>query len=228
MTDIDEAMLIAWVDGELDEVTRRRVDCAVAQDPALAARLEQHRRLRDRLAGHFAPIAQQDVPASMQALLAPPTVVSIARPSRRWSWMMGGAVAASLLLGLGIGHMAGGPEGPIAVKNGAMLAQGSLATALDEQLASTGEGGSVRIGLSFRRKGGGWCRSFDGAAIAGVACRTDAGWQLQQMVPGKAQMSEYRQAASADPRLLSTIDNLIDGAPLDVQAERAAQVAGWR
>ena len=30
MTDIDEAMLIAWVDGELDEVTRRRVDRAVA------------------------------------------------------------------------------------------------------------------------------------------------------------------------------------------------------
>jgi anti-sigma factor RsiW len=28
MTDIDEAMLIAWVDGELDEVTRRRVDRA--------------------------------------------------------------------------------------------------------------------------------------------------------------------------------------------------------
>ena len=40
MTDIDEAMLIAWVDGELDEVTRRRVDRAVADDPALAARLE--------------------------------------------------------------------------------------------------------------------------------------------------------------------------------------------
>ncbi|HJT41323.1 MAG TPA: anti-sigma factor, partial [Sphingobium sp.] len=46
MTDIDEAMLIAWVDGELDEVTRRRVDRAVADDPALAERLAMHRRLR--------------------------------------------------------------------------------------------------------------------------------------------------------------------------------------
>ena len=43
MTDIDEAMLIAWVDGELDEVTRRRVDRAVADDPALAARLDAWR-----------------------------------------------------------------------------------------------------------------------------------------------------------------------------------------
>ncbi|RSU69635.1 anti-sigma factor [Sphingomonas sp. S-NIH.Pt3_0716] len=228
MTDIDEAMLIAWVDGELDEVTRRRVDRAVAEDPALAARLEQHRRLRARLAGHFAPIAQEDVPASMQAMLVPPTVVPIARASRRWSWVTGGAIAASLLLGLGIGHMSGGPDGPIAIRDGAMLAQGPLATALDSQLASAGEDGPVRIGLSFRRKGGGWCRSFDGAAMAGVACRTDAGWQLLQAVPGKGQTSEYRQAASADPRLLTTIDGLIDGAPADAQGERAAQAAGWR
>ena len=228
MTDIDEAMLIAWVDGELDEVTRRRVDRAVAEDPALAARLEQHRRLRARLAGHFAPIAQEDVPASMQAMLAPPTVVPIARPSRRWAWATGGAIAASLLLGLGIGRMSGGSDGPILVKDGAMLARGSLATALDRQLASAGEDGPVRIGLSFRRKGGGWCRSFDGAAMAGVACRTDAGWQLLQAVPGKSQTSEYRQAASADPRLLATIDGLIDGAPADAQGERAAQAAGWR
>ena len=59
MTDIDEAMLIAWVDGELDEVTRRRVDRAVADDPALAARLEQHRRLRARLAAVIDYLNQQ-------------------------------------------------------------------------------------------------------------------------------------------------------------------------
>ena len=59
MTDIDEAMLIAWVDGELDEVTRRRVDRAVADDPALAERLAMHRRLRERLSGHYAPIAAE-------------------------------------------------------------------------------------------------------------------------------------------------------------------------
>ena len=64
--------------------------------------------------------------------------------------------------------------------------------------------------------------------MAGVVCRTDAGWQLLQAVPGKGQASEYRQAASADPRLLATIDGLIDGAPADAQGERAAQAAGWR
>lgn len=46
MTDIDEAMLIALVDGELDDVTRRRVERAMAEDPALAERVAMHRRLQ--------------------------------------------------------------------------------------------------------------------------------------------------------------------------------------
>src|SRR3546814_5845995 len=69
MTDMDESMLIAFVDGELDEVNRRRVERAVAEDPALAARLDMHLRLRERLAGHYAPIEAEPVPAAMQALL---------------------------------------------------------------------------------------------------------------------------------------------------------------
>jgi len=67
MTDIDETMLIALVDGELDEVSRRRIERAVAEDPALAARLDMHVRLRERLADHYAPIEAEPVPAAMRA-----------------------------------------------------------------------------------------------------------------------------------------------------------------
>ncbi|WP_150290252.1 anti-sigma factor family protein [Sphingobium estronivorans] len=231
MTDIDEAMLIAWVDGELDEVTRRRVDRAVAEDPALAGRLEMHRRLRERVSGHYAPVEAEPVPPAMRALLeGGAKVVPLARPATpRWrNWGIGGAIAASLVLGLGIGHLSGGPSGPVAVSDGAMVAQGELASALDTQLASAQDGAAIRIGLSFQRKGGGWCRSFEGQAVAGVACRERQGWQVQQLVPGAGQGTAYRQASSGDARITATVDALMEGAPADAAQEKAARETKWR
>lgn len=229
MNQIDEAMLIALVDGELDEVNRRRVERAVADNPALAERLAQHRAIRESLSGHYAPVAEEPVPDRFRALLTESeTVVPMTRPVRRWGgWAMGGAIAASLVLGLAVGRFSGGETGPIGMQGGTLMAQGELARALDGQLASAQDGATVRMELSFRRKGGGWCRSFDGA-VAGVACRQDDGWQVQQILPGMTQGSDYRQASSADARLMATVDALIDGAPVDAAGEKAAQAKGWR
>jgi len=229
MTDIDEAMLIALVDGELDEVTRRRVDHAVVDDPALAERLAMHRRLRERLAGHYAPIAQEPVPGAMRALLEESAkVVPLARPTPRWrGWAVGGAIAASLVLGLSLGRLTGGEDGPIGLHDGVMVAQGELAQALDTQLASAQADTAIRIGLTFQRKGGGWCRSFDGA-VAGVACREGDSWQVQLALPGAGQGGAYRQASSSDARVMATVDALIEGEPADAVEEAAARGKGWR
>ncbi|MEC3910819.1 anti-sigma factor [Sphingobium sp. CR2-8] len=229
MTNIDEAMLIALVDGELDEVNRRRVERAVAGDPALADRLAHHQRLRDLLAGHYAPVAQEAVPDRLRLLLQDSgTVTPMARPARRWgAWATGGAIAASLVLGLGLGRLSGGDAGPIGAQDGVMVAQGPLATALDSQLASAQGDTPIRIGLTFQRKGGGWCRSFDGA-MAGVACREGEGWQIQQLLPGAGKNGAYRQASSADMRVMATVDALIAGAPTDAAGEQAAQARNWR
>ncbi|HUD92471.1 anti-sigma factor [Sphingobium sp.] len=229
MSQIDEAMLIALVDGELDEVNRRRVERAVADDPALAKRLEMHRNLRARLTGHYAPVTAEPVPHRLRTLLeGSETVVPIASSAPRWrNWAMGGAIAASLMLGLGIGRMSGGDADPISMRDGVMVAQGTLARALDTQLASAQDGATIRIGLSFQRKGGGWCRSFDGS-VAGVACRHGEGWQVQQVLPGVGHGTEYRQASSADARVMATVDALIEGAPANASREKAAQAGGWR
>jgi hypothetical protein len=229
MSQIDEAMLIALVDGELDEVNRRRVERAAAEDPALAERLAMHRRLRETLADHYAPVAREPVPDRLRALLEEGAEIVPIRPRpRRWShWMTGGAIAASLLIGLGVGRLSGGEAGPIGLRNGVMVAQGPLSRALDTQLASAAQDGPIRIGLSFARKGGGWCRSFDGE-VAGVACRDGDRWQVQQALPGAGRPSAYRQASSADMRVMATVDALMDGAPLDAAAEKAAAEKGWR
>lgn len=231
MSDIDEAILIALVDGELDEVNRRRVDRAVAEDPALARRLEMHRQLRHRLSGHYAPVEAEPVPPTMRALLEESARITpmdrSPRPRRRSLWI-GGAIAASLVIGLGLGRISNAPPGPIAVGNGVMVAKGSLASALETQLASAQQGASVRIGLSFKRRGGGWCRSFEGSAMSGVACREGEDWQVQQLVPSAQQATEYRQASSTDDRVMATIDALMEGAPADAAQEAAAQAGGWQ
>jgi hypothetical protein len=235
MSGLGEEMLIAYADGELDELNRRRVEQAVAADPALAERLAQHIALRERLSGHYAPIADAPVPDRFAGLLkAEEKIVDLAaarerrRPVAR-GWMTGGALAASLVIGLVLGRGIGGEVGPVGISDGQMVAQGALAQTLDSQLASAeGAGTDYRIGISFRAKDGAWCRSFDGTALAGVACRADGAWRLEQAVGGRAQATDYRQAASGDPRVMATVEGLIAGDAADAATERQARDAGWK
>ncbi|WP_336972340.1 anti-sigma factor [Sphingobium aromaticiconvertens] len=233
MNRISEEMLVAWCDGELDEVNRRRVDLAVADDPELAARVAVHQQLRETLAGHFAPIMEEDVPGRFAAMLTE-GVVPIAeaksdqaRPARWAGWAISSGIAASLLVGLAIGRLSGGEDDGVALRSGHMVAQGVIASALDTQLASAQKGRAVQIGLSFRRKDGHWCRSFDSAAMAGVACRRGKYWRLEQLVPGSIGASDYRQAASADPRIMATIEAMVEGAPANAAQEAQAEAADW-
>lgn len=67
MKDEHEALLAAYVDGELDAVGRRSVRRLIENDPAARAYLESLEHLNDRLRGSFDPLTEQPVP---EALLA--------------------------------------------------------------------------------------------------------------------------------------------------------------
>ena len=84
MMTIDDDMLMAFVDGELDEVSRARVERATAEDPAVKARLEQQQRLRARLAAHYGPAAEEgrDQPRRPPVLVARFVVRAAPRPAR--------------------------------------------------------------------------------------------------------------------------------------------------
>lgn len=230
---IDDDLLMAFADGELDEISRARVERAIAADPELAARLEVQRRLRARLAAHYAPVIEEDVPAQLRAMLESDVVdIGAARARRaRPPWQQLTALAATLVLGLFLGRMLWLPDsGPVAIANDTMVAQGALARALDTQLASAqASGAATRIGVSFAAADGRLCRTFDSATLAGLACRGDAGWQLMMTAPGAGPAAgELRQAASGDPHVLAAAQELMAGAPFDAAAERRARDSGWR
>lgn len=246
---ITDEMLVAFADGELDAKDREAVMRAVAADPELRQKLAAHQRLRETLTGHFAPIAEQAVPDRLRALLIQggegqnDNVVSLAAvragrrekagglAPRRWlsGWGNVAAIAATLVLGIAVGQSMN--EGsPVSVRGGGLMARGELAKTLDTQLASVQENNvGTRIGLTFRDKDGAICRTFEGEAMSGLACRGEAQrWRLEQLLPGRGGTADYRQASAGDPRLAASVQSMIDGAPFDAEAEMAARNQGWK
>ena len=223
---IDEARLIAWLDGELAPEEAARVEQAVAADAELRALAEMHKALRARFEAAFAPIAHEPVELPRSAEIISLAAARSARSPTRTSaprWWVPGAIAASLVLGLSIGQM----ERPAGVGDqpGALALSPPLGAALDRQLA--GEKGPLRVALSFRTHDGTYCRSFTAAHLAGVACRAGEGWQLRYAAPSQDDAGDYRMAGT-DPGEASAIAGMIEGDPLDAAGERQARAKDWR
>lgn len=229
---VDRETLMAFADGELNEIEARRVAKAVESDPSLAAEVEAHRRLKVTLAGHFRPIMDAPVPERLTAMLTDRTVVDFEvarqrRETRRWlpGWGVGGAVAAALVIGLGIGTQVPG-GGPVASKGGTLIASGKLAHALDTQLASTQGDVPIRVLVSFRDASGTACRGFDGGGLSGIACHDGGQWALRETLSGRAaHAGDYRQATS--PAIMAAAQDMAAGEPFDADAERRERDAGW-
>ncbi len=221
--------LAAFADGELDEPRRGEVAAAVAADPALAAEVERHRVLKDKLAAHFAPILDQPVPERLASLLgdAEPKVADLAaarqrRATRgfpRWGWIVGPALAASLALAVLLPR--GTPEGYAGLQ---------LAAALDDQLVATqASNAPTRVLLSFRNGDGQFCRAYSDTSQSGIACKDKTGWRLDAVTASTAPaQSDYKMAASAAARIMAIAQNMTVGPALDPAQERAAQAKGWR
>jgi hypothetical protein len=232
---IDPEMLMAYVDGELDPIAAKRVERAAEADATLAEEIARQRRMRARLRSAFDPVAATPPPEPLVEMLrASGKVTDIAavrakrsQPLLRWL-PAGGAVAAALALGLVIGR--GLPQAePFAMHDGALVARGETAKALDTQLASAQPAGaSLRIIVTFRRSDGEYCRAFETGAQAAIACRSEAGWQVQSLrTAGESAATEYRQAGSASAALMAEAQDMMAGEPLDAGGERAAIGVHW-
>ncbi|MEP6867429.1 MAG: anti-sigma factor [Novosphingobium sp.] len=237
--------IMAYVDGELDEAERNRVTLAALADMDLAEKITAERALRERLTSHFAAVVDAPVPAAWEQTIrdaAAPEVIDLAAARQgkaaatappRWrerSWM-GAALAASLVLGVFVGGQwqGAGNAGPIVAKDGVLRPSGTLATALDVQLASDQTGAPLRIVATFQRTGGDICRTFSGPQASGIACRDKAGWQLEHLMPGSIRNAQaYQQAGSHDAELMELTQNMAAGEPLDPAQERKAKARGWR
>jgi len=254
---IPDDILMGFADGELDEATRQMVEAAERDDPDVRRRLAAHRQLRARLQTAFAATLDEPVPERLLAAVRKPAapiapvapVIRLAdqraaktrAATRKFSisaWPVFGSLAASILVGLGLGYAVWhGPDELLKTSSdGSVVAGGTLAKALSTELAADRPPDRVAtIGLSFLAKSGAYCRTFSlssGQAGAGLACRDGERWRIHLLAPAANDMSagsDYRTAGSNDsPQLRSLIESEIQGEPLTQEGEEAARRAGWR
>ncbi|MET0661377.1 MAG: anti-sigma factor [Steroidobacteraceae bacterium] len=241
---ITDEVLMAYADGELDAAASTEIEAALAADPVLAARVQEHRALLKQLQCAFDAVLDEQLPERLVAAAKAPvqakgTVVDLEEvrqkragtPTRHWSLPQWAAMAASLMIGLFIGHRTLQGNDPIVMRNGELVATGTLADALTAQLSSD-EASEHRIGLTFRTKQGGYCRTFASAEkqpIAGVACRANDAWKVRAVSNTQTVTGDYRMAGSAMPAAVrAVVEDAIQGEPLTVAEEQAARSAGWK
>lgn len=243
---ISDEVLMAYADGELDTSTRTQVEDAIAADPQIARRVAEHKALRDMLRSTYDKVLDEPVPdrllaTARQRPAAQTGVVVPLRPRKRAqtpSLPYWGAIAASFVVGALVWHF--GAQlylpAPIAERNGQLLAAGVLDKALSSQLVQEQAAQSaVQIGVSFRSKGGNYCRTFqlrDGNSLAGLACREADKWRLQVLAQGESSppgQPQFRPAGSSMPAAIAqAVEQSIEGEPMDAQAEATARTNQWR
>jgi hypothetical protein len=236
---ITDEQLMAYADGELDEVARGEIAAAIARDPALAARVQEHEALRARLQSTFGPVLEERIPDRLVAAVNVSSRDELTelrqararkREQSRWSWPAWGAIAASLVMGILIGRaLFDADSSTLVERNGNLVASGALADALERNLSN--EEGNHRIVLSFRSDDGTYCRAFSSrgdADVAGLACRADDEWTIRTVSELDSGSQQYELASSGLPAsVLAAVDTHIDGEPLTIEEERAARQRGW-
>ena len=229
MTTFSDETLMAFADDELEPAARALIAAAVRDDPQLQKRVAQHRALRTRV--HLAYASQLDEAPPARLLAA---ARRAARRDRPVKWRPVTSMAASLVIGLGIGYVILRQHSPVLLNTGGLVANGALADALSTQRGGEPPAGAVaRVGLSFAAKSGDYCRVFilEGTTGgAGVACHEDNEWRIQvlarQAAGGAVADGHFRTASSElPPAVLDTLQQQIDGEALDAAAEAQAEGA---
>jgi hypothetical protein len=252
---IPEETLMAYVDGELDPAALAQVEAAMRDDPQIEKYVEQQRALRAKIQHAYAADLAEAVPERLVAAahgrgpVSDPHVVDLGQARAaseskslplRWrqpQWRPIVPMAASLLIGIGVGFLAwrNSDSNMIQDAHGALVAGGPLAQGLSSQLAGDRSPASaVEIGLSFLAKSGDYCRTFaivGKASSAGLACRHAQRWEVRALAQSgavKDDGSEYRTASSSLPPAIATaVEEQISGEPLDRTGEIAAREQGW-
>ena len=229
----EDEKFFAWLDGELTPAEAAEMEAKVAANSALASLAEQHRSLGVELKNTFEPISSAPVPKSLKDALAPSAILIDFASATRRRWVppvaQWSAIAATLAVGVFIGTMVPQHSNrPIEVEGGKIYAAAMLGQALDKELASA-PSGNVRIGMTFRSRGGQICRTFTQSAASGLACRSGDRWQIKGVFGApEGQESDYRMAAGMDPNLAELVSSTLAGEPFDAAQEKAEQVRHWQ
>lgn len=235
---VSDENLMAYADGALPQAERARVAAAVMENPALRARLEALTRGAN-LAQAAMPL--EDVPDALQQRIqatiaaegsrtadaAEGTIVSLTQPAQSRNGLWFGAVAASLMLGFGIGlgTVLLNPTGNDSVA----FDLTPFTSALDRAASGTvtqSNGIETHLIASFEATDGAFCREFEAhlpnrSDLIGVGCQIDGGWELRFAAATELPGDEQFVTASALETLDAWMRSTGAGPVLSIEEEAA-------
>lgn len=243
MEHFDDETLMAFADGELDEVTSLRLETALETDEALAERLSVFLHTRVAVASAMKPLIDEPVPEALAASVRrmaedaeaevsgmPQSNViefrvrdkpEVARGKQRWLIPVAASILA-VITGVG-GYMAGrgniGPE-----PSGA----GTLAAALDRQPSGSdvvlGGAETLHVVSTFVDGRGELCREYElkrpDETTATVACRSNGAWVTRLAL--SSPRAEGYAPASSQETIDAYLASIEAGEPLAADAEKDA------
>lgn len=239
MGDVSDEMLtlaMAVADGEASLGDERKLQAAMAGDPALASQFAAFQATGRGLGRMFDQVMAAPVPDRLvQAIAAAPMARVrpaglLSRVGARWADLLSSWEVPALALGAAaIAFIAGGvllgrpaADGPGAAQVaalGALAPTAGLVEALAkvstgaEQIVDTKAGAlSVRVVETFRDQAGAPCREYEAQAATGlrqfgVACHSAAGWQLKAVFEGPAKTGAT--VAAGPGQYSEMLDNVV-------------------
>ena len=245
--ELNDELLCAYMDGELDPEMRARVEQALVDDAGARVRLERMRVADERLKAEIPLQAVQPNDPLSARILAPTPSLPCERGAAREGaarWGIAITALAAGISGIVVGFVLSRSQEPKVVPIVASVtpASTSLSGASSNPLLlatlESGESGkaavegdrSVQIILTFESDDGRYCRAFgarDASASAeGVACRTAGQWQVVAW-DGTADPGEGFRAAGSSELLDDAMDRLGGSPALEVADERALIEKHW-
>jgi hypothetical protein len=220
VVDLNDEMLSAYLDNELDANTREQVILALANDTGARLRLDRMRAANTRLRtamplpgnDHF----QEAMVARIQGKAAPMRPASLKKVV---SW-----AAAAAISGMAIGFLAA-QTAPSAMQ----LADSVVASLQQLPSGATSMDGSTKLVLSFQSANHGLCRVFETTGTRGgegLACHDAKQWNIKAWDATKPNAEGFRTAGGS-VLIDSAMDALQGSAAMDAQEEAAALRQRW-
>lgn len=255
MTDKDWELLSQYVDGELADVDRRRLERRLTGDQALNAGLHAMRELNSSLGSAMGQ--RSDVPAAVASSVAglgelgesgesdssrSPGATVLPFPQKQLApsrssgsrWPL--AAAASVLAALGLTLMLSGndPQGSLP-GNDRTVAAALNSLPSGDDWNTLADGRELRPVLTFAHRDGQWCREYllrdQARDVRAVACRENGSW-VTQAAGYESYLdstSAYRPAGASDTAPVSVfISENAAGIALGRDQESALIADEWR
>lgn len=221
--ELNDELLCAYLDGELDETARTQLTRALETDAGGRVRLERMRVADARLRREMPPQSRPASDPIADFIRRHEAGAAVAMPARR-RWIVPGAIAAAAATITFAVLFSSRGVPPVD-----SYAEGALQAALETRPGGVAGGAPVAIVMTLRTRDGTLCRLFEsrtGTAAEGLACRDEAGWKIVAWDATVFRGEGYK-TAGASPMLDAAMDRL-GAEPLDAAAERAALEGGWK